>query len=153
MDFRKVFDSVAHNELLYKLWNVVITGNLWSWMRVYLTAICFKYFTVYLSFLVFRKVAFLLHFVFLIFVNDLPAVLSSCKTLLFAYDAKCLMPISSLQECSFLQNDLTSISNWCRTWNLLLNEDKCSVVHYTTYLPSVSFTYSLKGKTISSNLK
>ena len=37
LDFRKAFDSVAHNELLYKLWNFGITGNLWLWVRAYLT--------------------------------------------------------------------------------------------------------------------
>ena len=155
LDFRKAFDSVAHNELLYKLWNVGITGNLWLWMKAYLTNRV-QYVSVGQSdsntLPVISGVpqgSILGPLLFLIFVNDLPAVLSSCKILLFADDAKCLMPISSLQECSFLQNDLTSLSVWCRTWNLLLNEDKCSVVHYTTSLPPVSFNYSLNGKVIS----
>ena len=37
LDFRKAFDSVAHNELLYKIWKFGITGNLWLWLRAYLT--------------------------------------------------------------------------------------------------------------------
>ena len=36
LDFRKAFDSVSHNELLYKLWKIGITGHLWSWFKTYL---------------------------------------------------------------------------------------------------------------------
>ena len=35
LDFRKAFDSVAHNELLTKLWMIGITGTLWEWFRAY----------------------------------------------------------------------------------------------------------------------
>ena len=36
LDFKKAFDSVAHNELLFKLWYVGITGNTWKWLLAYL---------------------------------------------------------------------------------------------------------------------
>ena len=36
IDFQKAFDSVPHNELLLKLWNIGITGYLWKWFRSYL---------------------------------------------------------------------------------------------------------------------
>ena len=37
LDFKKAFGSVAHNELLFKLWSFGITGNLWMWLQAYLT--------------------------------------------------------------------------------------------------------------------
>ncbi len=37
LDFRKAFDSVPHDELLYKLWRIGITGHLWHWFQSYLT--------------------------------------------------------------------------------------------------------------------
>ena len=37
LDFSKAFDSVPHDELLYKLWVMEITGPLWLWFRAYLT--------------------------------------------------------------------------------------------------------------------
>ena len=37
LDFKKAFDSVPHNELLYKLWRIGITGKLWLWFQEYLT--------------------------------------------------------------------------------------------------------------------
>ena len=36
LDFRTDFDSVAQNELLFKLWKFRITGNIWFWLRAYL---------------------------------------------------------------------------------------------------------------------
>jgi len=36
IDFRKAFDSVPHNGLLVKLWNMGITGVLWDWFSSYL---------------------------------------------------------------------------------------------------------------------
>ncbi len=36
LDFKKAFDRVAHNELLYKLWTLGITGVLWRWLKAYL---------------------------------------------------------------------------------------------------------------------
>ena len=38
LDFKKAFDSVAHNELLFKLWCFGIQGNLWKWFRGYLAS-------------------------------------------------------------------------------------------------------------------
>ena len=75
---------------------------------------------------------------FLVFVT---CAFSFSKILLFTDDAKCYMPISSLQDCSLLQNDLLSISNWCCTWNLFLNEEKCSVFRFTTgHSPVIAIT-------------
>lgn len=35
-ELQKAFDTVPHNELLYKLWRVGVTGNLWCWFQSYL---------------------------------------------------------------------------------------------------------------------
>ena len=73
--------------------------------------------------------------------------------LLFADDAKCIMPIFTLQDCSFLQSDLSRLSTWCTLWNLSLNEEKCSVVQFTTRTSArrspISFNYEVNGKQIS----
>ena len=93
---------------------------------------------------------------FLIFINDLPSTLSTAMVLLFADDAKCIMPIFTLQDCSFLQSDLSRLSTWCTLWNLSLNEETCSVVQFTTGTSArrspISFNYEVNGKQISSKL-
>jgi len=33
LDFAKAFDQVPHNELLFKLWNIGITEDLWLWFK------------------------------------------------------------------------------------------------------------------------
>ncbi len=37
LDIRKAFDSAPHKELLFKLWKMGITGDLWLWFINYLT--------------------------------------------------------------------------------------------------------------------
>ena len=159
LDFRKAFDSVAHNELLLKLWKFGITGTLWLWLRAYLTnrVQCVSVGqSISPTLPVISGVpqgSILGPLLFLIFVNDLTSSVSFSKILLFADDVKCLLPISSLQDYIYLQSDLTAISNWCTSWNLLLNENKCSIVHFRANNNSTLLQYNLNGKIIPSKAK
>ena len=158
LDFRKAFDSVAHNELLLKLWNFGINGKLWSWMKAYLTDRV-QYVSVGHSTSSTLPVlsgvpqgSILGPLLFLIFVNDMPDTAWFSKILLFADDAKCIMPISSPLDSTYLQSDLLRLSQWCTTWNLYLNENKCSIVHFKAR-PSSTFNYHLNYQQITSSDK
>ena len=37
LDFAKAFDKVSHKQLLFKLWRLGITGNVWKWFECYLS--------------------------------------------------------------------------------------------------------------------
>ena len=129
---------MAHNELLHKLWNFGITDDLWLWIQAYLSN---RHQCVSIGQSVSSVVSvvsgvpqgsILGPLLFLIFINDLPTTMSSSLAMLFADDAKCVMPVSSLSDCVCLQSDLTSLAEWSFSWNLILNEDKCSIVSFTT---------------------
>ena len=155
LDFKKAFDSVAHNELLSKLWSFGITGNLWLWVKAYLTNRV-QYVSIGQSTSTTLPVlsgvpqgSILGPLLFLIFVNDLPTTVYFSKFLLFADDAKCIMPISSQLDCEHLQCDISRLSEWCSTWNLFLNEKKCSTIHFKASSSTTSI-YHLNNQIISS---
>ena len=135
LDFKKAFDSVAHKELLFKLWNFGITGKLWRWFEAYLSDRC-QFVSVGQTASDILPVisgvpqgSILGPLLFLIYINDLPDKLSLSKVLLFADDAKCFLPISSRADSLSLQHDLSLLANWSSSWMLTFNENKCSVVH------------------------
>ena len=70
--------------------------------------------------------------------------------LLFADDAKCYKSISTLADCAALQNDVNSFIEWSTKWNLLLNEEKCSVLRFTTNSFTIYKNYTIESKPITS---
>ena len=98
-DFKKAFDSVPHNELLYKLKAMGISGNLWLWFKSYLLnrQQCVKINNNYSHLLpVLSGVpqgSILGPLLFLIYVNDIPDCISNSLLYLFADDTKCLKTI------------------------------------------------------------
>ena len=77
----------------------------------------------------------------LIFINDIPAFSKFSTLFLFADDVKCSKAtISSMENCSLLQSNLTSLLDWCSASSVHLNYHKCSVVHY--HLREVPFLYN-----------
>ncbi|CAB4014768.1 Hypothetical predicted protein [Paramuricea clavata] len=70
---------------------------------------------------------------FVLFINDMPDVISESGTLaLFADDAKCLRTINSDADCVALQRDLNNLTTWSAEWKLPFNIDKCTISTVTT---------------------
>ena len=147
---------MAHNELLLKLWKISICDSLWLWISAYLSD-RLQYISVGQSVSSVLPVlsgvpqgSILGPLLFIVFVNDLPSSVLSSSIFLFADDAKCVMPVSSITDCQLFQNDLTRLVEWSTTWNLLLNEDKCSVCHLTASQFPLTHNYSISGRLLPS---
>ena len=77
---------------------------------------------------------------FLIFINDLPKILSN-NILMFADDVKLFKEIINIDDCLELQLDLNTLHNWCKKHHLELNIEKCKVMSYTRNRNYVKFPY------------
>ena len=156
LDFKKAFDSVAHNELLVKLWEFGITGNLWKWFRAYLGHRrqcvslngCTSNTLPVISGV--PQGSILGPILFLVFVNDLPSSVFSSTLYLFADDTKCLKRISNVGDSVALQQDLNLLNEWSKKWNLFFNAMKCVSLSFCSS-PSVSQsrpTYRINSQTV-----
>ena len=142
LDFCKAFDSVPHKELLYKLWRIGITGDLWLWFKNYLSDRS--------HYVQFNNVAspteavlsgvpqgsILGPLLFIIYVNDIPDIITYSSCFLFADDVKLLKTINTMEDHQRLEDDLKAISDWCKQWNLALNPTKCNAIQFSTQTPS-----------------
>ena len=69
-------------------------------------------------------------FLFITYINDIVCNLNS-KIKLFADDAVMYREIWSSQDEVTFQNDIDSITDWAKTWQMSLNFDKCNVMSIT----------------------
>jgi len=130
LDISKAFDSVSHSYLLSKLSYFNISGSLWLWLQAYLSNRyqfvslnnCHSDLLPVISGVPQGSILGLL--LFIMFMNDLPNVLTSSKTLLFADDTKCFRHIITPTDQRSLQSDLDNLSCWSMSSNLLFNSSK-----------------------------
>ena len=151
LDFKKAFDSVPHNELLVKLWTFGIRGNLWKWFQSYLSGRSQRVLLNHTTsdpLPVLSGVpqgSILGPLLFLIFVNDIPLSIKHSNIYLYADDTKCFKHISSVSDCSHLQEDLSLLSSWSLKWNLHFNGHKC-VLHSNR--PCTIYSYEINNTPI-----
>lgn len=136
IDYAKAFDVVCHSKLLLKLEKGYgITGSLLKWIRAFICGRTFKV-KIGASFSECYEIcsgvpqgSVLGPLLFLIYVNDVSDKLSSaCK--LFADDLKIYRPLHDpAVDFYSLQKDLDTFSDWSKTWQLVISEHKCKVMH------------------------
>ena len=146
-DFCKAFDSVPHKELLFKLHTLGITGNMWKWIKEYLTGRkqCVSINNNLSGYLPVTSGApqgsILRPLFFIAYVNDISHCISFSKLFLFADDAKLAKIIKFLQDIKSLQEDLCSFISWSLHWNLFINCDKTFLLHLFSLSLVHEFTY------------
>ena len=148
LDFAKAFDKVSHAHLLYKLECNGIKGQILTWLRDFLTS---------------RKQRVVIEgqasdwlnltsgvpqgsilgpLLFLVYINDLPYSVT-CNADSFADDTVLHRHIANGSDCDLLQEDLTSASDWCKSWLVTLKTQKCEVLHISRKNDPVRYQYSL----------
>lgn len=146
LDFSKAFDKINHHLLLYKLRTLNIDDGILTWIEFFLTnrsqyVIANNYCSP--SSPVTSGVpqgSVLGPLLFLIYINDLPDVVTS-SIHLFADDCVVYREISSNFDTSSLQTDITNIASWCTTWRMDLNTNKCKVLRISrTTQPPANYT-------------
>ena len=157
-DFKKAFDSVPHNELLFKLKSMGISGNLWLWFKSYLSnhQQCVKvnnkhsYLLPVLSGI--PQGSILGPLLFLIYINDIPDYVCNSLLYLFANDRKCLKTITDTADSIQLQNDINSLHCWSEQWSLLFNPTKIVQISFKSNLQT-SYTIGISSMTKLENHK
>jgi len=79
---------------------------------------------------------------FLIFINDLDDELTS-DVLKFADDTKIYHPVNSEIEGGSLQQDLVTVSNWAKKWQMEFNVSKCKIIYFGKR--NIGYKYSMNG--------
>ena len=123
LDFSKAFDKVPHRRLLLKLEHYGVRGPLLSWIGDFLAERSQK---VTLEGTTSEEAAvtsgvpqgtILGPLLFLVYINDLPACVSS-EARLFADDCLLYRTIKSQHDADILQDDLNSLQRWEAKWLL-----------------------------------
>ena len=149
-DLSKAFDSVPHNFLIHKLKSFGFHGKLLKWLSNYLTNRL-------------QRVSFngsvsewlpvtsgvpqgsiLGPLLFLIYINDLPTVLSpNTLCAIFADDTKIYRNINSHQDHLILQRDINNVHDWSKLWGLTFNQNKCNIITLKRASNGTEFIYKM----------
>ena len=150
LDFSKAFDKVPHERLLCKLAHYGIKGRTYTWIREFLSNRLQEV-------IVDGSVSdpapvisgvpqgtVLGPILFLIFINDLPANLTS-RSRLFADDCIVYNRIRNRTDQENLQRDLDRLAEWEGRWGMEFHPQKCNILTCTRSLKPKRFTYKLRG--------
>ena len=150
MDFMKAFDTVPHRRLLQKIRSYGISGKAEKWVEAFLSNRrqrvcingCHSEWESVASGI--PQGSVLGPLLFVIFINDLPEVVSEASCIfLFADDTKIYREIRSEEDCVELQNDLVKLEEWSNKWLLKFHPEKCKVIEFGR--AQLNFSYSLQG--------
>ena len=134
MDFRKAFDAVPHQRLLYKLQKYGVKGHIHSWITNFLSDRT-QYVKINNSSSQEKPVtsgvpqgSVLGPMLFIFYINDLPDI-CSVPTKIYADDTKAYTCIRTNNDHASLQESIDQMYNWTQSWQLHFNASKCKILH------------------------
>ena len=157
LDLSKAFDTVPQNKLSHKLSSYGICGQLLNWINAFLSD---------------RKQQVVLNgetsqpqsvisgvpqgsalgpLLFLCYINDIPTVVKS-NIKLYADDALLYRNINSEEDITILQQDLNSLSQWAKKWQMNFNPCKCECLRISnkSNLPNLTYHIDYTNREFSS---
>jgi hypothetical protein len=134
LDFSKAFDTVPHQRLLQKMYHYGIKGNILKWVSGWLTQrhqrVCVDG-----EESINKPVqsgvpqgTVLGPLCFLIYINDMGSSRTS-SSILFADDSLLYRPINCIEDTTKLQEDLTELVQWSKTWQMAFHPAKCYIYY------------------------
>ena len=150
LDFRKAFDTVPHERLLNKLYGYGVRGNIFNWVKDFLSD-RFQYVTINDQSSSCSQVtsgvpqgSVLGPTLFIYFINDLPTVVTTLLKI-FADDTKVYHHIRNDADREELQHTIEALVEWSNTWQLKFNGGKCKVLHIGKNNPQYEYFISEDG--------
>ena len=148
LDFSKAFDTVPHQRLLHKLSYYGIRGGTHNWISSWLTQRTQR---VVIDGESSEEVpvesgvpqgTVLGPLMFLVYINDIADGVSS-SIRLFADDCLLYRPIRTPEDARLLQDDLSKLIKWSKTWQMAFNASKCYVLRVTKRKLPIIFNYTV----------
>ena len=88
---------------------------------------------------------------FIVFINDLPGVISKDSSIaLYADDSKLYRIINTPEDMSSFQGDLDKISDWCKENKMKINTRKCKIMRITRKRSPLVRDYHINGQSLES---
>ena len=153
LDFAKAFDKVPHQRLLHKIKSHGISGNAAAWIGEWLhdrkQGVVLNGDIVKTTGRFIRCASRLGPWAdaFLIFVNDIDAVISS-HIQKFANDCKVYRSVPTAKDIDILQQDINNLCQWSKDWQMVFNVKKCKVFHIR--YNNAYHSYSMNGEELQS---
>ena len=153
LDFAKAFDKVDHNVLMNKLSSIGISGEVYNWIRCFLTGrtqtACVEG-TESEEFEVRSGVpqgSVLGPLLFVIHISDIGDKLVHSSAGCFADDTRLLKSVCSTVDCVDLQRDLRRVFTWADKKNMTFNSSKFKTMRYTASSTAQPVEYVYKTRT------
>ena len=152
-DYAKAFDKCDFAIICRKMNSLGINHDIGRWIQVFLTQSTFSV-TVNRTISSEVKVkssvpqgTVLAPLLFLILINDININVIDCDVTTFADDTKISKVIKWALDKVILQSGLTTLCEWTDTNNMEFNEDKFSLVKYSTTQTNLESTYQTPNGT------
>jgi hypothetical protein len=143
IDISKAFDTISHAILFHKMHMYGIGGKFLRWVKSFLAERTQKV-KVGCSFSAPADVlsgvpqgSVLGPILFLIYINDLPSVLSSSSIKIFADDSKIYFAFRNMDKLDIFTKDVQNVFGWVIKNGLKIAMEKCELLHLGRNNPSI----------------